>query len=83
MYDHAPDFEQIAWEIRSNRQVDTRKRLYRLSRHGLCTCEMHPGEFRCWSLSPEGARVVEECDEDGRWHWQDDFVYEYTRRELR
>lgn len=57
-----------------------RRRLYRLSRHGLCACDlpgMHPGQPRCWSLSPEGEKIVERADEV---FWdKPGYVYEYQK----
>ena len=86
IYGHAPTFIEINYRFRSSRRhravnlPDVKRRLYRLSRHGLCACDlpgMHPGQPRCWSLSPEGERVVEECDR--KWWDRPEFVYEYRR----
>jgi len=88
IYGHAPTFIEINYRFRSSRRhravnlPDVKRRLYRLSRHGLCACDlpgMHPGQPRCWSLSPEGERVVEECDRE--WWDRPEFSYEYTRME--
>ena len=88
IYGYAPMFEELDYRFRSSRRhravnlPNVRKRLYRLSRHDLCACDspdMHydTGEPRCWSLSPEGERVVEECDHE--WWDRPEFVYEYRR----
>lgn len=47
------------------------KRVHRMSRLGLCACDrpgQHPGEWRRWSVTPEGERVVEMVDEDWEFH---------------
>jgi hypothetical protein len=77
MYFDAPTID----EFREQKER-AQRRLYTLSRLGLCrgdTAGMHPGQPRCWSLSPEGERVVEESEQDP---WDEaDYLYEYVRQE--
>jgi hypothetical protein len=59
MYDDAPTMYELGH--------NNKKRVYRLSRAGLCMCDkpsIHPGQPRCWSLTPTGTSLVETVDEE-------------------
>lgn len=60
---------------------NVQERLYRLSRLGLVGCdspETHEYSFLCWSISPDGERVVEISDGD---YWQHK-NYKFSLRRL-
>lgn len=88
MYGYAPTRSEIEADIADRyrgrsggmKLREFKRRLYRLSRHGLCggdTPDMHPGQPICWSLSPAGGFIVEAVD--GTDWDNDDFVYEYVK----
>lgn len=62
MYHWAPTMTELG--------DNNKKRVYRLSRANLCMCDMpgmHPGEPRCWSLTPKGENLVELIDDTEIW----------------
>jgi len=68
IYFYIPSMGELAAEAKG---TGIEGRVYRMSRLGLCACDAagrHPGEWRRWSLSPEGERVVEMTHEDIEFH---------------
>jgi hypothetical protein len=82
MYGYAPTFDEIfGWKKDRARwqKNDIRAKLYRLSKNRLCACDkpgMHPGQPRCWSLSPRGEFVVESVDHNSNWIAGEDVHFE-------
>lgn len=75
MYQWAPTMIEL--------DTDTPKRVYRLSRAGLCRCDtpgMHPGQPRCWSLLPLGTSLVERIDAEQGQAWRKrGWAYEWSK----
>lgn len=52
---------------------DKRQRVYRLSKAGLCRCDLpgqHPGEPRCWSLTQPGQALIDHIDGEYADSWR-------------